>query len=491
MHQIKCEHPNIIFAPNIVYLFSVTHRRVHLIDFDMDYSVTNRHCYHNFPWKSFYVAKHRCILNPALLDECYFIDVDGAITPVFIQVPCGHCRLCLERKTDEWETRCVCESACHPYPPLFVTLTYRPERRPSNMDDVFLDFQRFMKRLRTYTQRRTGHKSTIRYVAASEWTPKNHYPHIHLILWGMPFIPTTAEGQSSFRALLDFMQNDAWQNGIVNLQVARDTSGAYLLKYIRKGTAEDCWFKTSRRNGIGYLYAKTIADYMLKNPDSLSFSVRDRFSNKVHTYAIPAYFKRLWYPTLCVLFPPAVNKAVKDFCVASVCLSAAFHKLYPYRVEFLQHFDDDRYVISRRYALHKVDWTDFHPPFEFWRELMYYVSVRDSAVHLHKLGNRACPWDFDIYYTLSHADLLSLRCVHFRQLLISMFHLYRDSLSILQKYQYNAEYIKQRLAVTELHADYLRAFSEQSVETDIHALLHKARVDDDWRQTHWMCNPNT
>lgn len=511
MKTINCEHPNLIFAPNLVYDFSVRCRCVSLFGHVIDYRNSGKHIFNNFPWRDFYAAKSRVSKDFNLADDCFLIDSDGVTYPVFRLVPCGHCRICREKKTNDWECRCVCESHMHRYPPMFITLTYRPECRPSSMDVVYDDFQHFMKRLRLYSDRVTNKKNTIRFVAVSEWTPKNHYPHIHMIVWGFPFIPTSAVGVTHFQALLDFLQNKTWQNGIVNVQIARDMSGAYLLKYLRKGTASDCWFRSSRRNGIGFGYAKFMADFVLKNPELDKFTIPDKFgSGRARTFTIPAYFKRIWFPTLCNLFPAKVNKAIKDFAVSSVCVATAFKLLYGNGDIYINSLLD---VVSR-YSMCKVDFKDFHPPFEFYKQLIQYVHVRDAAVHLRpapdtrenyvyvrtvikdgcispvrvpslRPSSSVCP------ILLPTANLDSFDCIEFRKLLISLYVLMQRSQKILLDYQFDAQYIRRRLLITEIHNDYINSLMDNRPAPDIAAKLDELRSNDNWVETHWLQSDNT
>lgn len=490
--KLACEHPRLIFNPNLVWLFSCKCQVACYDGNTVDYSQNSktvfgkcykRYHYYNFPWRDFYAWKEK--VTEDNIDNFYLIDDDGVTYPIFMYVPCGKCRLCRDKQCDDWETRCVCESAFSPFPPLFITLTYKPGCRPDNMEECYEDFVLFMKRLRTYVERRTGVKRELRYLAASEWTPKSHYAHIHMILWNMPFISPKEGDKDSFWALINFVQEECWQNGICRVERCRDVSGAYCLKYIRKGVDPDCWKHSSRRNGIGYDFAMKLLPTILKNPDMMTFSVTDG-NGRVQTKAIPAYFKRLWFPTLSVLFPAEVSKAAKDFHLAATELRFAMDQIYwhPCRQPDIIAMVSD---VWDKYEIMHIDFDCALPSRQFRRRVREYIAQEDVS---HGRPTQVFYDEWETTYTPDpHFD--GAARYEFRRYLISLWTSMKANYKILMKYQYDVNEFRRRLAITMQHQDFVRAFVDQIPDRDVDALVVLHEQNRNWVETHWMQNDLT
>ena len=61
-----------------------------------------------------------------------FNEKTGEVFPMFIQVPCGKCVLCRDKKAREWSFRATCENVFSESIPLFLTLTYNNENLPKH-----------------------------------------------------------------------------------------------------------------------------------------------------------------------------------------------------------------------------------------------------------------------------------------------------------------------------------------------------------------------
>lgn len=499
MNKIKCEHPVLIFAPNLVYNFCV--KAVKAVLFDHIVERLGRGLYYNFPWSDFYVARNR--VNVDNIDDCYLVDSDGCTYPVFMFVPCGKCLLCRSLKCEEWITRCVAESACSRFRPLFVTLTYRPDCRPDNMVDCKVDFQKFLKRLRINVERRFKVDGGLRYFAVSEWTPKNHYPHVHMLLWNMPFV---SDGK-----LIDFIQNDCWQNGICRVEVARDCSGKYCTKYMKKGDDTDCWLLSSRRNGIGYEFAISMLGKVMKNPDitSVSIPVSD---GSVMVRPIPSYFRRIWFPTLSNLFPSSVLVGAKEFLASATHLSYALNCLYGY-VPLIDKIAQMVGCVTEKYGQFlKVDFNDATPSLSFVRKAKVYASLRQSSKeYIHYNGRDrvdTIDYVFDGFGNLlellpscffvdnersvnipSRVSLNTPDCVDFRLILRDLYHTLRMRFKVLVSHDFDPDYIMTRLSCTEARKASLLALPDTPV--DVKSCLAKVESDRRWIELHWMQNPNT
>lgn len=502
--KIACEHPNIIFNPKIKWLFCCKgYRHFDLNGRMLDYICGN---WFNFPWFELYQVKDS--VTPDNIGSYVFCDDDGLCEPLFMLVPCGKCRLCRDKKCDDWCTRCLCETASSDFPPLFITLTYKPECRPETADQCKEDFQKFMKRLRINVSRHLDKKdSELRYFARSEKTPKHGYWHIHMLLWNMPFVSCAEGDRNSFQTLIRYIQETCWQNGICRVERCRDGSGAYCMKYARK---EDCnpeyWQLASRRNGIGYKFAANLLPQVLANPDLMTF----RIPGQTKSFPIPSYFKRIWFPTLSVLFPADVCKAAKDFLECSVKLRwfmSYYGDSWANRCSDIEEMLSD---VSQKYDIMHLDFSTFLPNRHVQREIDQYCHLRDSvgtvrfaecrkSVVMDKwiLDDDGQLKDIRIYHGLSGGDdriiplpskasTASPACYYFRLDMIQAWNLLKRSYAILEKYEFDRDEFVRRLAITASHQEYVRSVVEQLPDVNVDDLVSLSVRDAQWRETHWM-----
>ena len=117
--------------------------------------------------------------SPMSLKDC---------TSQYINVPCGHCPECIQKKQNDFVQRCQMESMdTYQY---MVTLTYDNKHLPklvSSLGEVFYyadykNIQSTIKRVRKYFER------PFRFVATSERGGRRHRPHWHLIVF-VPKLP--------------------------------------------------------------------------------------------------------------------------------------------------------------------------------------------------------------------------------------------------------------------------------------------------------------
>lgn len=508
----NCSEPVLIFNPSLKWLLAVKCKRMSLFGRVYDYTNCN-HITACFPWRDLYVAKSRIhvldkdtnkyIEHPELVDQCYLIDNDGVTIPVFYYVPCGHCALCRAHKVEEWQTRCVCESAMHKYKPLFVTLTYAPSKRPDNMQDCLADFQKFMKRLRIDVDRKYG-KHTLRYFAVSEWTPTNHYPHIHMLIWGLPYVVDNTS-KNSFFALNNYICS-RWSNGYSKTEICRDNSGVYCMKYMKKGTSPDCWFQASRRNGIGYDFAIKLLPFVLKNPDMTNFTLTDKFTGKSKTYLIPSYFRSIWFPTLSKLFPAHISRAAKQFVDDTIKLGYALFKLCP-NSTFLKHIKEMHSVIASKYTLMHFDYNEDLPDPKYLQRVTNYIGFKESdgqyvmndvresytyvSSRLSSDGTCLVPVRYDSLrptspYALGHTAVISKEDKKFPLYLVSLKRRILRNYADLLKYNYDYDEFSRRLSLTDKHSDAVISASLNSVSTrTLQDNLDVLRSDISWQNSHW------
>lgn len=201
-----------------------------------------------------------------------------------INIPCGKCARCLERRKMEWAFRMEKEMEVSKTA-YFVTLTYNPENVPYNKygqktliptREIDLkirlqeegkkritkkfkherpdrSLQGFFKRLRTYQSRGpytfehlyNGLKNSdeIKYYAAGEYGETRGRPHYHAIIFN-----------ASRTGILS-----AWQYGDVHIVPANKNTIAYVMKYLDKQLNNEKTWKAEKEfntmsEGIGLNY---------------------------------------------------------------------------------------------------------------------------------------------------------------------------------------------------------------------------------------------
>lgn len=103
----------------------------------------------------------------------------------YIDVPCGHCLPCLQRKRRQWFIRLMYEFK-RSSSAVFITLTIDDNHQKRNdlgwYEAEKNDIQKFFKRFRKLQDKRYG-KKNIKYFMCCEYGPTTLRPHYHLILF--------------------------------------------------------------------------------------------------------------------------------------------------------------------------------------------------------------------------------------------------------------------------------------------------------------------
>jgi hypothetical protein len=183
MKQIFCEHPVIIRNPQLKELL-ITHRCYTTLTGDHYISFAQANYFkYRFPDYQFSPRRFKVTLDN--IDRFnIFNEKTGEVFPMFIQVPCGKCVLCRDKKAREWSFRATCENVFSESIPLFLTLTYNNENLPKY--GVFKEeVQLFLKRLRISLDR-LYYKHNLRYFACAEYGSKSKRPHYHMLIWNFP-----------------------------------------------------------------------------------------------------------------------------------------------------------------------------------------------------------------------------------------------------------------------------------------------------------------
>lgn len=189
----------------------------------------------------------------------------------FINIPCGKCARCIERRKMEWAFRMEIEME-QSKTAYFVTLTYAPETIPYNDKGRYTlqekDLNKFWKRLRQNHKRSKttiehlthGIKNNdqIKYYAAGEYGEERGRPHYHAIIFN-----------TSKRAI-----EKSWELGDVHVVKANPATICYCMKYLDKrlnntqkhGITPE--FNTMSE-GIGKTYIDKNKNWHKRNKDAL------------------------------------------------------------------------------------------------------------------------------------------------------------------------------------------------------------------------------
>ena len=325
MEQILCDHPVIILNPSFKNNL-LKYKLYHTPSGDV---YVNREHYNNylyeFPFNLFSPRRNNITLES--LDDFYVIDPHtGTTFPMYIQVPCGKCVICRDKKAREWSFRAMCENATAETQPIFVTLTYNNKHLPDC--GIFKEeIQLFMKRLRIKLDR-LNIKHNLRYFACGEYGTKSARPHYHMIIWNFPYFETAHRRLSIIESAWSVPTGQYAKNGspitdqLGFCYCVPCESGAisYVMKYMRKEPTvpygkNPTFFLSSRKNGgIGAAYAKRFTEYYRIHPDQLDMTVLDPYSGKQVTMSIPQYYKRIFFPCLSQCVTKEIRDAHKKLC---------------------------------------------------------------------------------------------------------------------------------------------------------------------------------
>lgn len=278
------------------------------------------------------------------LDDCYYMNtITGEMIPCYLEVPCQKCRICKDRKAQQWASRITCEGNSHVNCPWWITLTYNDVYCPSE-GLVKADLQKFFKRLRERVSRVVGEDVKIRFVAVGEYGGNTARPHYHAIVFGLPNLDprqvlnlmehawSTRISLKKFKSILNiygdrakdftFVSQDKnnkpmyyLRYGFCYVKPAHDNTPLYLAKYMFKpeiNTPDGCtpnFCLASRKNGIGYQYIQDYMDYHRNNPDVTTIKFLNVHTAKLCEFGIPSYFKDYWFPTPSKIIPDEVRKS--------------------------------------------------------------------------------------------------------------------------------------------------------------------------------------
>lgn len=243
-----------------------------------------------------------------------FFNGDGVSLDAKIQVPCGHCLLCTERKKNSFAARCAMECQSHDHLPLFVTLTYRDEDLPDGLK--YSDVQYFLKRLRIGLKR-DGFDVNLRFAGCGEYGTKRQRPHYHLLIWGFP-----RTGKFKYIFEIDEFIRSKWKHGITETKYCFNTqAGYYVGKYMVKSayvksTLPDPIHYTSKNLGVDFVM-KTASKTLHDNPAQTKILYLNKFDGTVNTLPLVKYYIQKIFPTFTSI-PVEYRNAIRDIKLAVI-----------------------------------------------------------------------------------------------------------------------------------------------------------------------------
>lgn len=403
MKQILCETPVIIRNPrlqSLLYLCRSYHTPKGVVTLS-DYEAALYAA--NFPkWR---FSPKKLGVTHDTLGEYYVFDYEtGACFPMFIEVPCGKCVLCRDKKTRDWQFRALCESVTSENSTYFVTLTYNPKFYPSH--GVHIEaIQLFMKRLRIKLSR-LGIDHDIKYFAVGEYGTHSKRPHYHLLLWNFPDNEKTHF--PTLTSVLHFIEEcwsvyardesgkwiyssgshtpDRESIGFVYVKPCDRGAYGYVMKYMRKScTPPDGMNPTfyTCSKFIGNAYAMQYQSFYAKHPEHLEISCYDPLLGNELTVPLPSYFVNKYMPCTSRMVPKSLRDAFSLFM-------DLLNKRFSLMMSAYNYFRDDVNV-------------DFPTLTSGERQVL---DMYFPLIHRCEFGRLCCaPADYNLYLRYSESEI--------------------------------------------------------------------------------------
>lgn len=179
-------------------------------------------CFH--PLKGYW-SKDR---NPSGKRSLTFNAREG-FTDKKIDIPCGRCIGCRLERSRQWAIRCIHEASLYD-DNSFITLTYSPEKTPSDGSLKVEDFQNFMKRLR-----KSIYPDKVRFFHCGEYGEKGDRPHYHAILFNKAFKDREVWKKTPTGVVYRSKELEKlWTDGFSSVGDVTFESAAYVARYIMK-----------------------------------------------------------------------------------------------------------------------------------------------------------------------------------------------------------------------------------------------------------------
>lgn len=314
------------------------------------------------------------VFNDEPLKYSPYVVLNGVVIYAVMVVPCNHCDLCVDRRDRDFQARVRFESSMYNEPPCFITLTYNDEHLPK--DGVCkADVQKFLKRLRIDVNKIAP--CTLRYVCSAEYGSEKFTarPHYHLLLWGLPPLTDyervhlihSAWSIKTFHPAVNGNKSYITYDhlGIIHCPLARDFSGAYVIKYSFKHKKppkgqNECFILSSRRPAIGGTYVDVNRAWLMQKVFEPMLEVLNPFDGTTTKVGFPAYFKARLLPCFSQHFNHVCGK---DF---SLDIKELHYYAERYDEDLAAQLDDlfpyYNFHLWRKREIKKPDGSSYHPP---------------------------------------------------------------------------------------------------------------------------------
>ena len=337
MDTIKCENPTILL--NSEFCKAVVKSKIYYTPRGFT-EITNVQAYAwSLDFPTYYFNFHKSKSNQFYknIDDYYTVDFNGVVIPMYIQVPCGKCILCKDRKAREYQFRSEAEASISDTEVLFLTLTYDDCHLPQKGVEK-RDVQLFLKRLRINLTN-DGIKHNLRYLCVGEYGKNTHRAHYHLELYNFPRYSVNLR---TLPQVNDYIKK-AWQNGFIYLVPAEKGCTKYITKYMVKECKvpegkNPVFMLSSRKNGgIGSNYFKENKERFIENPQEYKCIVNNK--GQIFSSVLGQYGKRIIFPPLSSMIPHEIRQCYHDFRVTLHQLSTISTLLFDYNYKFTRYKD--------------------------------------------------------------------------------------------------------------------------------------------------------
>ncbi len=277
---------------------------------------------------------------------------DGEYMDAYIQVPCGHCVLCTERKRKSFAAKCILESQQHEYLPLFLTMTYDPEHLPEKGVN-YRDVQLFLKKVRIRLKR-LGYDVKLRYAVGAEYGDPNKTfrAHYHMLIWGFPRTGMFWNLNNVWHHLYDCWTDSNGVHKCISkcfiLKQCSDSNAAYYVgKYMGKETKvpEGCNAPMHRTSiNLGVDFFKSVAENILwNNPEQSDLKYCDKFTGALRRLPTVKYFINKVFPSHTII-PLEYRDAIDSYENAVKKLASLPKFTLEDRVRIINSNDEEGYA---------------------------------------------------------------------------------------------------------------------------------------------------
>lgn len=327
----------------------------------------------------------------------------GEEREVFIIVPCNHCNPCYEAKRNQWSYRMKLQSQSSLTDPMFVTLTFDEEHYPSKHNDpaVHTDIiQKFLKRLRRYMDRNSS-PTDFKYFICSEYGSKRGRLHFHGLFFNLHncnYVPIYNDYPDKKVLPVIFKFTDyirkAWKFGISKVEIARDNTGSYALKYMSKQNDTDKPTKVLHSHNFGKSTILEHVEDIRKYPELTYFTTL--INGQETRVPIYNYVKNLSYPSVARQIPKEFRDLLRECVIYGKQLLET--DFFQPNVYIEQYRDVKAFFESYHRVIDLCGYTDLRTP-------QNYEEVDWNFYKFNNALEDLLSWHFDWSHIYQLADL--------------------------------------------------------------------------------------